>query len=65
MQVTTQSAAWPLKDRHRCLQEKARKQAAAQVQHAVAFELEHKRVNEWDLSSAMAVFAGRLRQELK
>ena len=65
MRATTLSAAWPLKGRHKCLQEKARQQAAAQVQHAVAFELEHKRVNEWDLSGAMAVFAGKLRQELK
>ena len=60
-----QSAASSPKGRHECLQEKARQQAAAQVQHAVAFELEHKRVNDWDLSSAMAVFAGKLRQELK
>ena len=48
-----------------CLQEKARKQSAQQVQRAVAFELEHKRVNEWDLSTAMVAFAGQLRQELK
>ena len=32
---------------------------------ADAFAVEHKRVNEWDLSDAMATFANQYRQELR
>ena len=35
------------------------------VLRADAFALEHKRVNDWDLSDAMATFANQYRQELR
>ena len=47
------------------LQERAHKHALQRVIRADAFALEHKRVNEWDLSDAMATFANQYRQELR
>ena len=47
------------------LQERAHKHALQRVVRADAFALEHKRVNEWDLSDAMATFAHQYRQELR
>ncbi|DBA68532.1 TPA: hypothetical protein ACH3X2_013596 [Trebouxia sp. C0005] len=47
------------------LQERAHKHAMQRVLRADAFALEHKRVNDWDLSDAMANFADQYRQELR
>ncbi|DBB11592.1 TPA: hypothetical protein ACH3X3_006983 [Trebouxia sp. C0006] len=47
------------------LQERAHKHALQRVLRADAFALEHKRVNDWDLSYAMATFANQYRQELR
>lgn len=46
-------------------QERAHKTAMQRVLRADAFALEHKRVNDWDLSDAMATFANQYRQELR
>lgn len=47
------------------VQERAHKHALQRVLRADAFALEHKRVNDWDLSYAMATFANQYRQELR
>ena len=47
------------------VQERAHKHALQRVLRADAFALEHKRVNDWDLSDAMATFANQYRQELR
>lgn len=47
------------------LQERAHKHALQRVIRADAFAVEHKRVNEWDLSDVMATFANQYRQELR
>ena len=47
------------------VQERAHKTAMQRVLRADAFALEHKRVNDWDLSDAMATFAAQYRQELR
>ncbi len=47
------------------MQERAHKHAMQRVLRADAFALEHKRVNDWDLSDAMATFAAQYRQELR
>lgn len=47
------------------MQEKANKHALQRVLRADAFAMEHKRVNDWDLSDAMATFANQYRQELR
>ena len=47
------------------LQERAHKHALQRVVRADAFAVEHKRVNEWDLSDVMATFANQYRQELR
>lgn len=49
----------------RMVQERAHKHALQRVIRADAFAVEHKRVNEWDLSDAMATFANQYRQELR
>lgn len=46
-------------------QDRAHKHALQRVLRADAFALEHKRVNDWDLSDAMATFANQYRQELR
>ena len=48
-----------------CVQDKAHKHAMQRMLRADAFALEHKRVNDWDLSDAMATFANQYRQELR
>lgn len=47
------------------VQERAHKHALQRVIRADAFAVEHKRVNEWDLSDVMATFANQYRQELR
>lgn len=52
-------------DDYGLMQDKAHKTALQRMLRADAFALEHKRVNDWDLSDAMATFANQYRQELR